>query len=228
MLKSAPATFDLDGEPLAGDPYVRLVHRHLSDPRLFDAAPDRTRALQEELLRPFLDYFLRNGGAYYEGLLRRKGLLDESGGGARDPRGRPARGSRPPAHPLRRPARRARPAPPLVPAAAEAEARGKVFSSSGTTGNEDGPVTIVRSPLQLHFMALGMGHQLEWATGQPIRGATTLMQATPAMASRSEWRTSSATRSRRSARPTCCSARGCATTPTSRTRGGGSSPTSPS
>ena len=182
MLTTAATGFDLAGEPLAEDPYVQRVHRHLTDPGLFTGDPQRTRALHESLLQPFLDFFLRRGGAYYEALLRRKGLLDESGTvpairsdvvledlarlriHSDDLRGE--RGQR----------RR------LIPDAAAAESRGKVFSSSGTTGNEDGPVTIVRSPLQLHFMALGMGHQLEWATGQPIRGTTTLMQATSAMA----------------------------------------------
>ena len=132
---------------------------------------------------PFLDFFLRNDhGGYYESLFRRKGMLDESGGApairgdvvledlvrlrihSDDLRGE--RGQR----------RR------LIGPAVEAEPRGKVFSSSGTTGNEDGPVTIVRSPLQLHLMALGMGAQMQWSIGHPIAGTTTLMQATPAMA----------------------------------------------
>lgn len=172
-----------DDEPLAGDPYVRRIREHLRDRELFAAGPERTRALHEELLVPFLDFFLRHDrDGYYAGLFRRKGLLDE---GAPQPAIRPdvaleelvrlrihsddLRGER---------GQRRR----LIAEAAEAERRGKVFASSGTSGNEDGPVTIVRSPLQLHFMALGMGAQLEWSIGHPIAGTTTLMHATAAMA----------------------------------------------
>ena len=172
-----------DDEPLSADPYVRLVHHHLRDPELFNADPERTRALHEELLVPFLDFFLRHDhDAYYESLFRRKGLLDEA---AAEPAIRDdvaledlarlrihsddLRGER---------GQRRR----LIPEAAEAESRGKVFSSSGTSGNEDGPVTIVRSPLQLHLMALGMGAEMEWSIGHRIAGTTTLMQATAAMA----------------------------------------------
>lgn len=172
-----------DDEPLAGDPYVRLIRGHLSDPDLFAGGPERARARHEALLVPFLDFFLRHDrDGYYEGLFRRKGLLDE---GAATPAIRPdvaleelvrlrihsddLRGER---------GQRRR----LIAEAAEAEPRGKVFSSSGTSANEDGPVTIVRSPLQLHLMALALGAQMQWSTGHAIRGATTLMHATAAMA----------------------------------------------
>jgi hypothetical protein len=175
--------FSIEDEPLAGDPYVRLIHEHLTDPDLFAGGPERARARHEALLHPFLDFFLRHdNNGYYEGLFRRKGLLDE---GAAAPAIRPdvaldelirlrihsddLRGER---------GQRRR----LIAEAAEAEPRGKVFASSGTTGNEDGPVTIVRSPLQLHFMALAMGAQMQWSTGNAISGATTLMHATAAMA----------------------------------------------
>jgi len=180
----APGTgFAFDDEPLSADPYVRLVHGHLTDPDLFSGGPERARARQGELLVPFLDFFLRHdNGGYYESLFRRKGMLDEAAAepAIRDDLGledlvrlrihsddlRGERGQR----------RR------LTAPAAEAEPRGKVFASSGTTGNEDGPVTIVRTPLQLHLMALGMGAQMQWSTGHAIRGTTTLMQATEAMA----------------------------------------------
>jgi hypothetical protein len=175
--------FSFDDEPLAGDPYVRLIRDHLTDPDLFTGGPEQARARHEALLVPFLDFFLRHDrDGYYEGLFRRKGLLDE---GADAPAIRPdvaleelarlrihsddLRGER---------GQRRR----LIAEAAEAEPRGKVFASSGTTGNEDGPVTIVRTPLQLHFMALGMGAQMQWSIGHPIEGTTNLMQATAAMA----------------------------------------------
>ena len=170
-------------EPLAADPYVQLVRRQLEDHSIFEGTPERARARHEALLRPYLGFFLRHDrGGYYESLFRRKGLLDES---APEPAVREdvrledlvrlrihsddLRGER---------GQRRR----LTGPAADAEPRGKVFTSSGTTGNDDGPVTIVRSPLQLHFMALAVGSHAEWAIGFPIEGAMTLMQSTPAMA----------------------------------------------
>ena len=175
--------FSFDDEPLAGDPYVRLIRDHLGDPELFAGGPQRARARHEALLVPFLDFFLRHDrDGYHESLFRRKGLLDE---GAAAPAIRPdvaleelvrlrihsddLRGER---------GQRRR----LIAEAADSEPRGKVFASSGTSGNEDGPVTIVRSPLQLHLMAVAMGAQMQWSTGHAIRGATTLMHATAAMA----------------------------------------------
>ena len=179
----ATTGFSLEAEPLAGDPYVRLIHEQLTDPDLFAGGPERARARHEALLVPFLDFFVRHDrDGYYESLFRRKGLLDA---GAATPAIRAdvaledlvrlrihsddLRGER---------GQRRR----LIAEAAEAEPRGKVFRSSGTTGNEDGPVTIVRSPLQLHLMALAMGAQMQWSTGHAIRGTTTLMHATAAMA----------------------------------------------
>ena len=170
-------------EPVARDPYVQLIHRHLTDPALFDDPPERTRQRHEELLVPFLDFFLRHDrGGFYESLFRRKGFLDDAASApairedvtledlvrvrihSDDLRGE--RGQR----------RR------LIGEAADAEGRGKVFRSSGTTGNDDGPVTIVRSPVQLHFMALAVGLHSEWSIGHAIEGTTTLMHSTRAMA----------------------------------------------
>jgi hypothetical protein len=167
----------VEEEELGGDPYVQLLLRHLEDPRLFDGGPDRARALQQELLVPFLDFFLRHDrDGYYAGLYARKGLLDGTGTVRSDVVLEDLAALRIHSDDLRgeRGQRRR-----LI--AGVDESRSKVFASSGTTGNAEGPVTIVRSPLTQHCMHLTMGRQMEQAAGHAFEGTVAMMFATEPM-----------------------------------------------
>jgi hypothetical protein len=73
----AARPFPLDDDPLARDPYVRLLRSHCTDPALMTGGADEAARRQRELLGPFLDFFLRHDqDGYYRRLYRRKGLLD--------------------------------------------------------------------------------------------------------------------------------------------------------
>jgi len=173
----------MEDEELYGDPYVQLLLRHLKDPDLFRGTPEETRARQEELLVPFLDFFLRHDkDGYYESLFRRKGLLDESGPQPKvrsdvvledlvqlrihsdDLRGDGQQ------------KRLIREIDPHHPPAGS-----MVFRSSGTTGNTAGPVTILRSPMALHIERLVNGEHIEWSFGRPIKSGCCMLQMAPEM-----------------------------------------------
>ena len=169
--------FRYDSESLAADPYVRLVRQHLLDPKLFTEGPEGALRRQRELLLPFLEFFLRHDNdGFYHALYRRKALLDDGGGVRGDVALEDLAVLRIHSDDLRGNGQRRR----LIRGVA-AEARCKVFTSSGTSGHAEGPVTIARSPLTLHFMHHAMGRQFEWGAGHTFDGSYALMQATPQM-----------------------------------------------
>ena len=164
---------------LESDPYVRLVAEHLADPALFDGGPEVARRRQEELVGPFLDFFLRHDrdDGHYRRLFQRKGLLNESGGIRGDVALEELVGLRIHSDDLRGDGQRRR----LIGPVAADEAACTVFRSSGTSGNPEGPVTVLRSPTTLRLVAQTFGRQMEWGTGASLAGAAALMQASPEM-----------------------------------------------
>lgn len=172
------STHALEDEPLYGDPYVQLLLRHVRDPALFSDPPERTRARHVELLIPFLEFFLRHDrDGYYRALYRRKGLLDEASGGVRrDVQLHDLAKLRVHSDDLRG----AGQAPRLIAGVSERPGN-RTFSSSGTTDNPAGPVSILRSSLTVHVLRLAMGRQIEWMVGHSMNGSTAIIQAPPEM-----------------------------------------------
>jgi hypothetical protein len=173
----------LEEERLAADPYVRLLLQHLGDDSLFRGTPESTRARQQALLCPFLDFFLRHDkDGYYCSLFKRTGLLDEFSLGlsvrrdlvledlvrlrihSDDLRGNGQ---------TRRLIREIDPNSPPKGT--------QVHRSSGTTENANGPVTILRSPLTIHFMRLVNGGLIKWSLGRPSTGGVCMLQLAPEM-----------------------------------------------
>ncbi|MET0189838.1 MAG: hypothetical protein ABW212_12620 [Pseudonocardia sediminis] len=168
-------------EALRGDPYVRLLTTHLDDPSLFTGGPENARARQRELLVPFLDFFLRHDTArgHHRGLFARKGLLDDSGGVRADVDLPDLAALRIHSDDLRADGQRRR----LVPGAAADGPGTRVYGSSGTTRNTDGPVTILRSALTSELSVRTIAGSIEWLLGGPGRaaGADMVIQAAPEM-----------------------------------------------
>jgi hypothetical protein len=173
----------LEDEPLAADPYVRLLLQHLRDDSLFRSISENTRARQQSLLRPFLDFFLRHDrDSYYCSLFKRKGLLDESSPRlsvrkdvvledlvrlrihSDDLRGNGQ---------TRRLIREIDPNSPPKGT--------QVHRSSGTTENATGPVTILRSPLTIRLMRLVNGGLIKWSLGRTSTGGVCMLQLAPEM-----------------------------------------------
>jgi hypothetical protein len=177
---AAPGNGSLADAAILGDPYVQLVLRHVSDPALFDDTPERTKARHAELLLPFLTFFLRHDrDGYYHALYRRKGLLDATGTAPRadvklhdlaklrihsdDLRGENGQGPR------------------LIREVTRGAPGSFVFSSSGTSQNADGPVSILRSAAQMQVTHTAMGRQMEWMVGHSLAGSCAMIQAAPEM-----------------------------------------------
>jgi hypothetical protein len=168
----------IEDEPLHGDPYVQLLLRHVRDPQLFSDTPERTRARHVELLIPYLEYFLRHDReGYYQALYRRKGLLDETTGAVRrDVQLHDLAKLRIHSDDLRGTGQHAR----LVAGVLERPGN-RVFSSSGTTENPAGPVTILRSALTVQVLREAMGRQIEWMVGHSMHDSCAIIQAPPEM-----------------------------------------------
>jgi len=173
----------LEEEKLYHDPYVQLLLRHLNDPALFSGGPQDSRARQDDLLYPYLDFFLRHDkDGYYAGLFKRKGLLETAS----------------PGNKLRQNIVRED----LVKLSIHSDdLRGKgqykrlikgldpndpppgsqTHFSSQTTQHAYGPVTILRSPLTIQMQRLLNCALVKWAIGRPTTGSSCLFQIAPEM-----------------------------------------------
>jgi hypothetical protein len=174
----AARPFPLDDDPLARDPYVRLLRSHCTDPALMTGGADEAARRQRELLGPFLDFFLRHDqDGYYRRLYRRKGLLDGDQV-RRDVALADLAGLRIHSDDLRGPGGQRRR---LIGEVAASYETCQVFRSSGTSGHPAGPVTIARSPRMGRLKCYLTGQQFEWAAGHSLAGAVALVWVAPQM-----------------------------------------------
>ncbi|MFP4484405.1 MAG: hypothetical protein ACLFO1_06080 [Spirochaetaceae bacterium] len=157
-------------EYLAEDPYVQLLKSHLQDRDLFKGDPRRTRKRHQELVRPYLDFFLRHDHeGFYRDLFSRSGLLNRHRTAVRD-RVSPEDlyALRVTSDELRGHGQRRRLTDLAVQDRDSEEPTGKVFASTGTTEHPDGPVRIYRGPVTLDLARRVNGGLIDWALGSKL------------------------------------------------------------
>ena len=169
--------------PLSTDPYVQLLLSQLDDPELYRGTPESSRARQQRLLRPFLEFFLRHDrDGFYRGLFLRKGILVESSAGAVLREGlvlEDLAKLRIHSDDLRGKGQKRRVIRDIYP---DTPPQGsQVHLSSGTTGVAGGPVQILRSPLTILLMRRVNGGLITWSLGRSSTGGLCMLQMAPEM-----------------------------------------------
>ena len=176
---------DLSGIPaaLAGDEYVTKLRELLSSPDLFRRSRTEIRGIQEELLYPYLEFFLRHDHRrYYRRLFHARGLCDGHGtlrsGLVLEDLAR----LRIHSDDLRGDGQRERLITEMQPAEAGGPAPdGMTFVSSGTTAGTEGPVRVFRSNLTLEMSRAANGGLIDWALNRRLNRGETLMHMAPEM-----------------------------------------------
>jgi len=164
-------------DPLSSDPYVQLLLSYLEDRTLLDAGPAAVDLMQNTLLRPYLDFFLRHDqSGFYARLFERKGLL-RSGQVRPDVALTDLVQLRVHSDDLRGDGQQRR----LIQDLVDRREDLRTFGSSGTSANPAGRVTIARSPFTLDLAHLTIGRHIEKMAGWPLAGATVCIQAAPEM-----------------------------------------------
>jgi len=169
------------GGRLDEDPYVLQLQRHLQDPSILRGDVRQTRKRQQELLRPYLAFFLRhdNEARFYHRLYREAGILNRHKNAVRD------RVSLEDLHALRLRSEELRgdgQRERLTAFARQdldaANPRGRSFVSSGTSDHSAGPIRVYRSPLTLAMAYRLNGALVDWALGtRLVEGSALLYMA---------------------------------------------------
>ena len=182
---------------LRNDPYVELLRRHMQDPDLFRGDPRQTRRRQQELVVPYLSFFLRHDNdGFYRELFARAGLLNRHKTAVRDRvslddlyalrvfsddlhgdgqlsrlTGFAAQGRE------RAETERAEPAHrhDIRHASDDNDGAGKIFTSTGTSDHPSGPVRVYRSALTLELAGRMNAQLIDWAMGTKLVEGSALL-----------------------------------------------------
>jgi hypothetical protein len=172
---------------LADDPYVKLLQDKVKNRSLFARDPRYTRRLHQELLVPFLDFFLRHDrDGVYRDLLSAAGLLNRHGRGVRDRASLEDLYSlRLASDELRGRGQHRRLTDFAARDWASSEPGGRVFESTGTTDHPSGPVRIYRGPLTLELARRMNAELIDWALGTKLMEGSALLYMAEGMADKS-------------------------------------------
>jgi len=186
---------DLSNVPaeLAEDEYVGQLRELLSSDSLFRGTLAETRKLQEELLYPYLEFFLRHDyHGYYHRLFRNRGLTDNRASLRSDIVLEDLARLRIHSDDLRGAGQRERLIAELQPGSNTGagappggivgrSSAGLTFVSSGTTAGTEGPVRLFRSKLSLDLSRHANAALINWALKRRVEGGEALMHMAPEM-----------------------------------------------
>ncbi len=172
---------------LADDPYVKLLQQKVKDRALFAKDPRHTHRLHQELLVPFLDFFLRHDrDGVYRDLFSAAGLLNRHRRGVRDRVSlEDLYALRIASDELRGRGQHRRLTDFAARDWADSEPTGRVFESTGTTEHPSGPVRIYRGQRTLELARRMNADLLDWALGTKLMEGSALLYLAQGMARKS-------------------------------------------
>ena len=169
----------IENIPTSADPYYKELKEVLSSGNILETYSfDDTAKLQQRLLYPYLEYFLRNdNNDYYKNLFYNRGIAKNKKGELKsDLQLHDLIKLRTHSDDLRGDGQKDR----LVQHAVGSDA-GMFFKSSGTTVGTTGPVDVFRSNLTLSLSRLTNGNLIDWSIGKKIDQGECLFHMAPEM-----------------------------------------------
>ena len=174
-----PQDLKTEDSTIKNDPYLLKLREILSQENIMNEyTQERTSSLQQELLYPYLNFFLRNDkNDYYKKLFFSRGLTEDENGSLKEGlvlsdliklriHSDDLRGDG-------QEIRRIEHFPD--------KSYGMNFMSSGTTKGTNGPVNLYRSNISLDLSRKTNGNLIDWSLGKKIDGGECLFHMAPEM-----------------------------------------------
>jgi len=170
-----PVNLNNEDSNIFKDPYYELLVKTCKSNNLFTNSRQDTKKLQQSLVYPYLEYFIRNDkNNYYKKLLYNRGLAKDTNGNLKDNlKLVDLVKLRIHSDDLRGDGQKDR----LI----NSECKGMEFMSSGTTAGTNGPVKVFRSNASLSLSRTTNGNLIDWSLGKKVNEGDTLFHMAPEM-----------------------------------------------
>ena len=170
-----PVNFNSENSNIFNDPYYELLDKTLKLNNLLHGSKEDTKKLQQSLIYPYLEYFIRNDkDNYYKKLLYNRGLAKDINGTLKDKlKLVDLVKLRIHSDDLRADGQKNR----LI----NSDCEGMEFLSSGTTAGTNGPVKVFRSNASLSLSRSTNGNLIDWSIGKKVNEGDTLFHMAPEM-----------------------------------------------
>ena len=170
-----PEKLNESNSKIFDDPYYKLLKETLTKNNLFQNSKTQTKQIQQSLVYPYLEYFIRNdNNGYYKKLFYNRGLAKDDKGNLKEQlKLNDLIKLRIHSDDLRGEGQKKR----LV----DIDSEGMNFMSSGTTAGTNGPVNVFRSNVSLSLSRLTNGNLIDWSLGKIVNEGDTLFHMAPEM-----------------------------------------------
>ena len=173
-----PSDLNESSSDLYNDKYFQLLKKTLTSKNVVNNTREETKNLQQSLLYPYLEFFIRNDrNDFYKKLFFNRGIAKDQNGNLKENLDLiDLIKLRVHSDDLRADGQQNR----LIHKDLSKE-EGMSFISSGTTVGTNGPVNVFRSNISLSLSRLTNGNLIDWSLGKTVNQGETLFHMAPEM-----------------------------------------------